>query len=68
MMKNYRPAEAAKALGVSTPTLWRWLASKELPAVKLSPGVTIITEEALEAFIARKAGARNSKDSPVTHQ
>lgn len=41
--ESLRPKDAAKLLGVSVATFWRWLASKPdmPPARRLSKGVTV---------------------------
>jgi len=52
-MKLLRPKEAAKKLGVSRQSLWRWC--RDIPdfpkPVKLAPGTTAFMESELEKFI-----------------
>lgn len=55
-----RPAQAAKKLGVSLPTLWRYCRlNPEMPKPrKLSARVTVFDEEELDAFLGgRKLAA-----------
>lgn len=51
-----RPAQAAKKLGVSLPTLWRYARSN--PAfprpIKLSERVTVFDESELDGFVASR--------------
>ena len=48
-----RPAEAARILGISRPTIYRWEKSGRIaPRVILGPGVSGWREEDLAAFIA----------------
>jgi len=55
--RGVRPKQAAEKLGVSDPTLWRYVRTiPDFPkAVKLSAAVTIFDEEELDAFVARRA-------------
>ena len=48
--ENYRPKEAAIYLGVSLPTIWRYIKVGKLIAHKLSERVTIINRLELEKF------------------
>jgi len=48
--ENYRPKEAATYLGVSLPTIWRYIKNGKLTAHKLSDRVTIIHRLELEKF------------------
>lgn len=43
----YRPAEAARALGVSTATMARWIAKKTIPS-ELQGGCRLIPADAVE--------------------
>jgi excisionase family DNA binding protein len=46
--ENYRPKEAATYLGVSLPTVWRYIKAGKLTAHKLSDRVTVIHRLELE--------------------
>jgi len=48
--ENYRPKESAKYLGVSVPTIWRYIKAGKLQAHKLSDRVTVIHRTELEKF------------------
>lgn len=50
----YRPAEAARMLGISRAKLYQFLADGTLPSVKLD-GSRLITRQALEGLIAPDA-------------
>ena len=53
LFRIIRPAQAARLLGISRPTLYRWEASGRLaPRVRLGPNTTGWREEDLAAFIA----------------
>jgi excisionase family DNA binding protein len=47
---HYRPKEAAEYLGVSIPTIWRYIRDGKLKAKKLSHRVTTISLTELETF------------------
>jgi excisionase family DNA binding protein len=47
---SYRVHEAAEATGLSTRTIWRLIASAELPARKAN-GTTLIRAEDLKAYV-----------------
>ena len=49
--RGRRPKEAAQIFGISTPTLWRWIASGKLKARKLSPRVTVILDSDIQALL-----------------
>ena len=51
-----RPAEAAKALGVSERTLWEWQAAGALPCVRRGR-LTLFPVAALSAWLERQAVA-----------
>ena len=66
----FRPAEAADALAVSRARLYTWIASGELPSVKLGASRRIEVHE-LERFVQRlkqrDTEAANSSSVPQTH-
>lgn len=47
----YRPADAARAIGISTNSLYELIASGRIEARKLSPQVTVIRHDELVRFI-----------------
>jgi prophage regulatory protein len=63
-----RPSQAAKILGISRPTLYRWEAAGRLaPRVILGPGTSGWKEEDLAAFIeaAPRGGSKPESGSPA---
>ena len=48
----YRPAEAAEKVGVTTVTLYRWMAAGKLKTVKIG-GCRLISAKALDALIEK---------------
>ncbi|MDC6132405.1 AlpA family phage regulatory protein [Burkholderia gladioli] len=52
-----RPKDAAKHLGISIPTLWRWLrVDSDFPRpFKLADRVTLFYTAELDAYLERKA-------------
>ncbi|OQK16743.1 hypothetical protein AU255_02215 [Methyloprofundus sedimenti] len=54
-----RPATAAKCLGVSISTIWRWAKKPGFPdKIKLSDGITAFKAEEIHAWIeSRRDGA-----------
>lgn len=54
--RHFRMAEAARVLGVSRATLYRWLpriAHRRIPAGGLTKFIVLIPESALRAFLAQ---------------
>jgi excisionase family DNA binding protein len=52
MVKQHlRPKEAADYLGIGKSTLWLWIQQGKLKVYKLSPRVTILKKEDLDALI-----------------
>lgn len=59
MPKYLRPKQAADSLGMSVPTLYR--RAKDDPdfptLIALGPNITVISEEQIEQYVAKKAAA-----------
>ncbi|MBU4273677.1 MAG: helix-turn-helix domain-containing protein [Planctomycetes bacterium] len=53
-----RPREAAKALGISTRTLWTWTQAGTIPHVKLGRAV-LYPRTTLEKFLAERTKGAN---------
>jgi len=51
-IKNYRPKDAAKYLGVGLSTVWLYIKQGKLQSIKLSDRVTIISQESLDNFMS----------------
>jgi len=62
--KMYRPEQAAKKLGVSVGTVYRWVRAKELPATKLPSRRLLIAKRDIKVMRrvrdGRTAHARNN--------
>jgi excisionase family DNA binding protein len=58
-LQQYRPATAAKLLGISIATFWRLVKANKIPTKKLSERTTVVSAQDLQAFISamKKAGA-----------
>ena len=54
--KAYSPKEVMELLGISQTTVYRWLESGELPAVKIGKKLWRIPAEALEELLSTKGG------------
>jgi prophage regulatory protein len=67
MVKNYRPRQAAEALGISLSSFW--LKAKTdpdfPPLIKLGPASTVVRESDLEAYVEKKAQAVAAKKKVV---
>lgn len=59
---GYRPAEAARALGVGRTTIYALVASGELKLIHLGPRTSIIPADNLRALIARRVAAVNDAE------
>lgn len=57
MIKLIRIKAAAKAIGVSVQTIYRWSDTDPTfpPLIKLSPGATAIEEQLFDEFVRSKA-------------
>jgi excisionase family DNA binding protein len=60
----YRPAEAARRLGVSPRTLWGWTKAGIVPHAKVG-GVSLYPAAALEAWLAERT--RIPANTPERH-
>jgi excisionase family DNA binding protein len=52
--KLFNVAEVAKILKVSERQVWRYVKSKKLKSLKLSPGVLRFTEKDIDNFLKHK--------------
>ena len=59
----YTIAEAAKLLGISPSTIWRWIDAQKLPAYQVGPRKSRIKKEDLEAVIRSAQGLPTTYDS-----
>ena len=50
-LQQYRPATAAKLLGISIATFWRLVKAKKLVTKKLSERTTVVSAKDLQAFV-----------------
>jgi len=50
-LQNFRPAEAARYLRISTSQLWNLIKEGKIKTVKLSKQVTIIRRSEIEKFL-----------------
>ena len=50
-LQQYRPAQAAKLLGISIASFWRLVKAKKLATKKLSERTTVVSALDLQAFI-----------------
>jgi prophage regulatory protein len=68
MPKYLRPKQAADTLGMSVPTLYR--RAKDDPdfpqLISLGPNITVISEEEIEQYVAKKAAAGARQKETVT--
>lgn len=54
-MRLLRPAEAARAMGISTTTLWRLRKEGRIPVVEIRRGSIRIAEDAVRHFVEERA-------------
>jgi predicted DNA-binding transcriptional regulator AlpA len=60
--KYYRVPEAAQFLGISVSCAWLYIKQSKLSSVKLSPRVTVISVDELNAFVnTASTGDRDGK-------
>jgi hypothetical protein len=50
-LQQYRPAEVAKLLGISTASFWRLVRNKRIITKKLSKRTTVVSAKDLQAFV-----------------
>ena len=50
-LQQYRPAQAAKLLGISIASFWRLVKAKKLVTKKLSERTTVVRAKDLQAFV-----------------
>lgn len=55
--RYYRPKEAAKYLGVSLSTIWRYVSQERLTGKKLSPRVTVFEIDEINSLNEHEIGA-----------
>lgn len=63
-----RPAEAAAILAVAPATIYRWLKSGRLPAVRLGPGAVRIDCQALNNFVLARTTSATTIEPATTTQ
>ena len=51
-LQQYRPAAAAKLLGISISTFWRLVKAEKLVTKKITERTTVVSAKDLQAFIA----------------
>jgi excisionase family DNA binding protein len=61
---SYGIKDAARALGISSSTVWRLVASGDLSVFRIL-GRTLITHKELERFIDERARQGEHKDGPL---
>jgi len=60
--KYYRANEAAEFLGISKSCIWLYLKQSRLTSIRLSPRVTVISIDELNAFVnAASTGKHDAK-------
>lgn len=57
----YRPADAARALGIGKTRLYKYIHDGEIELVRLTARTSIIPASSLFAFMERRHGARVSE-------
>ena len=58
--QTYSIPEAAKALGVSVPSIWRWLSDGRIPHARLGRRVIFLGSHLLEYLESRTSGRRDA--------
>jgi len=51
MSQQYRPKKAAEYLGIGLSTFWLYVKQNKIKVSKLSPQVTVVSEDELKRFI-----------------
>lgn len=51
VIQQYRPAEAAKILGISIASFWRLVKAKRISTRKISERTTVVSAKDLQAFV-----------------
>lgn len=65
----YRPADAARALGIGKTKLYEYIGSGEIELIKLTERTSIIPAESLKAFIdRRRLSTGDNLQSPPEHR
>lgn len=62
---DYSVPEAAKALGVSPSTVWRWIGARKLPAYRVGVRRIRIRREHLEGMVKPVRGGNEDKQKPM---
>jgi predicted site-specific integrase-resolvase len=53
MTQQYRPKKAAELLGIGLSTFWLYVKNKKLVVTKLSPRVTVVSDDELNRFLSK---------------
>ena len=52
MKQYYRPQKTANKLGIGLSTFWLYVEQGKISTIKLSPRVTVVSEDEIEKFIS----------------